>query len=282
MSIFTARQHWLLMLILLLVLGWYWLERDKPAPILVIEQDEPALVSMTTQSPVTSSASSRMIQTVVEKPLIVPEQALEEIQIPFESEELVDWRLERGYPDEINAYGSYDEATLSALAESGDIRAIHTLAERLASRQNLTDTDKAVISGLYRRAVLYGSTFALLHLGVQQETDYKNLPVDDPNRHALALEILATYNLAALRGDRMPNIARGNHFVEQYNIQLTDEDKQLIANRSQEIYTNLSKHRYALALDEFDNSDPDSVVQYFNEVEAIQQKLKDNARKQEQ
>lgn len=280
MSIFTARNG--LLLILMLVFAWYLLGRDKPGitPTALVVWDEPAPESATKNSPA-NLASSRKAQEIPESSSTA-EQTAEGIQIPFESEELVNWRLERGYPDEVNAYGSYDEATLSALAESGDIRAIHTLAERLANRGNLTDTDKAVISGLYRRAALYGSTYAFLYLGIQQETDYKNLPVDHPNRHAMALEILATYNLAALRGDRMPNIARSNHFVEQNQLQLTEEDKQIIVDRSQEIYNNLSKHRYALALDEFDNSVPDSVNQYFNEVEAIQQKLKDNARKQKQ
>ena len=281
MSIFTARNHWLLLLILVSVFVWYLLGRDKPAtaPTTSAVWDEPVPENATKNS-TANLVSNREAQETLE-PSATAEQTLEEIQIPFESQELVNWRLERGYPDEANPYGSYDEVTLSALAESGDIRAIHTLAERLASRENLTDTDRAVISGLYRRAALYGSTFAFLQLGIQQEADYKNLPVDDPNRHAMALEILATYNLAALRGDRMANIARSNYFIEQNQIQLTEEDKQIIAERSQEIYNNLSKHRYALALDEFDNSVPDSVTQYFNEVEAIQQKLKDKARKQE-
>lgn len=279
MSIFATRNYWFSLLILVLVFAWYLSGHDKPAtaPAASVLWDEPAPES-TTRNSSANLASSRKTQETPE-PASTAEQTAEEIQIPFESEELVNWRLERGYPDEANAYSSYDEATLSALAESGDIRAMHTLAERLAKRENLTDTDKAVISGLHRRAALYGSTFAFLYLGMQQETEYKNLAVDDPNRHAMALEILATYNLAALRGDRMPNIARSNHFVEQNQLQLTEEDRQLIADRSQEIYNNLSKHRYALALDEFDNNVPDSVNQYFNEVEAIQQKIKDNARK---
>jgi hypothetical protein len=61
--------------------------------------------------------------------------------------------------------------------------------------------------------------------------------------------------------------------VANNNIQLTEEDKQLIETRAQEIYNNLSKHRDALSLDEFDNYVPESVNQYFGEVETIQKKL---------
>lgn len=279
MPMFTLRHTRLWLLALLVLAAWYFTPSNHHAESTITQQDvtQPGASLgphagiwenlASSQQPARTQTQSPQTPTIIE-PID------EEIKIPMESEELVRWRLDRGYPDDSNPYDSYDETTLKALVDAGDIRAMHTLANIYAQAGNLSDSDREAIADLYRKAALYGSTFAFLHLGVQQESAYANLSTDDPKRHATALEILATYNVAALRGDRMPNIARGNHFVEQNNIQLSEEDRQYIDSRSHEIYTNLSKHRYALALDEFDNEVPDAVQQYFSDVESIQKKIK--------
>lgn len=275
MSMFTARINGFLLLALVVLLGWYLLgirestntDENEGMQHSVIEDN----LNAKHPEPATNPNS---VEKKVVQPIATAQQTYADIEVPVESEELIEWRLERGYPDENNSYNGYDEVTLNTLADSGDIRAMHKLAEHYASRDNLSDADKAVISDIYREAAVYGSTFALLYLGVQQESAYANLSADDPKRHETAIEILSTYNLAALRGDKMPNISRASYFLSQNNIQLSDEDKQTIQSRSQEIYNNLARHRYALSLDEFDNSVPESVSQYFSEVEAVQEKVK--------
>lgn len=280
MLIFTSRNNRLLLGALVLLAGWYIVGSGK------FSNSAAENTAMVSAESIGDKNSFPEVETVAvqqhdasqtnnnAKPVISAMNSLdEEIKIPLESEELVRWRLERGYPDESNSYDSYDEATLNALAETGDVRAIHKLAEFYGSRGELSDAEREVVASLHRRAALYGSTFAFLYLGIEKESAYTRLPQDDPKRHATAIEILATYNVAALRGDKMPNLARGKHFVSNNNIQLTEEDKQLIEARAQEIYNNLSKHRDALSLDEFDNYVPESVNQYFGEVETIQKKL---------
>jgi hypothetical protein len=281
MSIFTTRNNGFLLLALVVLLGWYLLgfkesadTSDKNMEVAKVEN------SSEMSNTVTPAASTSSVEKKTVKPTVNAEQVYDDIRVPEETEELISWREERGYPDDANSYDGYDEGTLNSLADSGDIRAIHKLAEHYANLENPSDADKAVVSALYRDAALHGSTFAFLHLGIQQETAYANLSADDSRRHETAIEILATYNVAALRGDKMPNIARGKSFVAQNNIQLTDEDKQLIQTRSQDIYNNLARHRYALSLEEFDNEVPESVAQYFSEVEAVQEKV--NQRRQQQ
>jgi len=277
MSIFTSRTNRIYLIAVALLVIWYIASPGNSTtentawvlPELVVNANP---VSTADTAPLQQQYASQTTNNST--PVVNAASPLdEEIQVPLESEELMRWRLERGYPDESNSYDSYDEATLNALAETGDVRAIHKLAELYGSRGELSDADREVVASLHREAALYGSTFAFLYLGIQQESAYTNLPQDDPKRHATAIEILATYNVAALRGDKMPNIARGKYFVANNNIQLTEEDKQLIETRAQEIYNNLSKHRDALSLDEFDNYIPESVNQYFGEVETLQKKL---------
>lgn len=286
MSLFSVHNPRLWFVVFVLFLAVYFIHWSNSSnPVMVDGKlQQPAVVDIGVEhKKISEPVQLNSASTVTKKtaPILNASELMDDdIKIPIEGEELVRWRLDRGYPDESNSYDSYDEATLNALASTGDIRAIHKLAEYYASRGNLSDADREVIASLQRAAALYGSTFAFLNLGVQQESAYANLAADDPQRHSAALEILATYQVAALRGDRMPNMVRGNHFVSRNNIQLTDEDNQLIAARAQEIYNNLSKHRNALALDEFDNNVPESVNHYFGEVETIQQKLKTRANKQ--
>lgn len=279
MTMFSSRNNGILLFTLVIVLGWYLLAIKQPADTQVAEENMEfsAVDHSGADEHEAVTVASNLNETTVVQPAAKAEQTVEDIQVPIESEELIEWRLERGYPDEANSYDNYDEATLNTLADSGDVRAMHTLAEQYARRGNLSDEDKKAVADIYRAAALHGSTFAFLHLGIQQEATFGNLSADDPKRHETAIEILATYNVAALRGDKMPNIARGNHFVAQNNIQLTEEDKQQIQSRSQDIYNNLARHRYALSLEEFDNSVPESVSQYFSEVEAVQEKVKQRA-----
>jgi hypothetical protein len=277
MSIFTSRNNWIYGIAIALLVVWYIAHPGKSttentAWVLPEQAVNTIPVSAANTASVQQQDASQTHNNSM--PVLSAAHPLDdEIKVPLESEELVRWRLERGYPDASNSYDSYDEATLNALADTGDVRASHKLAEFYGDRGELSDADREAIASLHRRAAVYGSTFAFLYLGMQQESAYTSLPQDDPKRHATAIEVLATYSVAALRGDKMPNISRGKYFVSNNNIQLTEEDERLIEVRAQEIYNNLSKHRDALALDEFDNYVPESVSDYFGEVEVIQKKL---------
>lgn len=191
------------------------------------------------------------------------------VRVPVESDELIRWRLERGYPDESGIYEGYSEATLKTLADGGDIRALQTLADLYAANGDQSPEHQAMIGDLYRKAAVYGSTFAFVQLGRQKEAAFAALALDDPRRSATAREVLATYRAAALRGDKMPDLARARYFISHNQLQLSAEDQAAISQRAQEIYDHLTRQRYAQGLRDFDNATPAAVDSYLLGVESV-------------
>ena len=190
---------------------------------------------------------------------------------PADRAELAKWEMGRGYKDKSNGYESYDEATLKKLVDAGDIQAMHRLAEIYRDDDHIMEFGFEAAKDLYTKAAIYGSTEAFSRLGsIDWTLVYDKLKGDDPMRHQAALEILATYNVAALRGDQWPNLAAADTFKSINKIKLSVEDEAFIESRAKEIYAELQGKRYELGLGEFDNSVPDSVRRFFDELNSQQ------------
>jgi hypothetical protein len=186
---------------------------------------------------------------------------------PADRELYAKWQLERGYPDGTNTYSNYDEGTLTKLADSGDIQAMHALADLYIDENHLEKYGFKAATEIYNRAAIYGSTNALLHLAIMKSSGLVTIDESDPLHRQNALEILSLLNVAALRGDRMPNISFGDS-IRKKDIVITEDDEKYIQARSQEIYNELQQKRIELGLSSFDNSVPDATKRFFDIIES--------------
>lgn len=164
-------------------------------------------------------------------------------------------------------YESYDIATLESLSNSGDVRAMTHLAERYAKDfidKGEPDKGFELRNQLYFKAASYGSTDALLKLGLAANTGTFKSQFQG---RELALEALAYYEVAAMRGDRFGKVLLGNLPVRENELVLTDADYAYIETRAEEIYQGLQRKRHELELGEFDNEVPESVKRYFDRIQ---------------
>lgn len=182
---------------------------------------------------------------------------------PQNAAEVNDWFGARGYDfgkGSNNEYASYDIDTLEKLAQAGDVRAMKYWGKAVYG--TVGGFEKAKAS--YINAAIHGSTDAINAVGLAMESSlYSNAKLAE-EKNIAALEILAWYNAAALRGDRLPAIIGSKDFIKINKLDLSEEDQQKIQTRSKEIYDDLVQKRRALGLDEFDNSVPDSVNRYLD------------------
>ncbi|HOY22215.1 MAG TPA: hypothetical protein PK002_03630 [Cellvibrio sp.] len=189
-------------------------------------------------------------------------------------DELNQWRLERGYmppnsDKEQNAYNAYTEEALRSLAKNGDVVALHVLADRYLDLEYMQAHEIDVLtSSRVRRdfltdAAIRGSTRALMELGIDYGAEHRNISRTDDEKKAAEIEVLAIYKVATLRGDP-------DHFIDELRvsksirgIEITDADKQHIDLRAKEIYADLQAKRKDMGLDDFDNSVPETVKNYY-------------------
>ncbi len=180
------------------------------------------------------------------------------------SEEIKKWFAERGNykfygPDILSDYQGYDMETLSRLSDSGDIKAMHVMADRAT---NFDDMKKHLW-----RAAVYGSTEALIQLGASNENSegsIKELPGE--RQREKILEILSYYEVAQMRGDWWGNITGAPSLIDRFQVELSENDKLLIKQGAEQIYNNLQAQRAVLGLGEFDNSVPDEVIKFYEEM----------------
>lgn len=164
-------------------------------------------------------------------------------------------------------YESYDTGTLENLANSGDVRAMLQLARRYAEEFIAKgDADKGfeLRNELYFKAAVYGSTGALLQLGLAANTG--SLKSSKKGRE-LALEPLAYYEVAAMRGDRLAKLRLSDLSIQGNDLILNDADYTYIETRAEEIYQDFQRQRHDLGLGEFDNEIPEPVVRYFDRIQ---------------
>jgi hypothetical protein len=220
------------------------------------------------------SVSSDAVDKHISPKAIVIEQNLTILGTPAEAAEIKQWYRDRGrfFANHDVEYKNYDELTLRKLADTGDIRALHALADLYIDDEHfgLEGYGLEATNDLFWKAAAYGSTEALYQLALNMETlKYSSTGPELENRKYV-LEILSLYNTAALRGDEMPNLVSAKAFKFLNHINLSSEEKRFIEQRSQEIYNQLLQKRIELGLGNFDNSQPESVKKYFARLREAQ------------
>jgi hypothetical protein len=156
------------------------------------------------------------------------------------------------------AYDNYNIDTLKKLGDDGDLRALDKLVR---SSKNADESKQ-----LLEKAAIFGSTQALAELGVMANTIYLSPNKTIEEKKAIMIESLAYYEAAQIRGDWTANMDFGRILQKQQQIDLTEADKAEIQERAKVIYDDLQTKRTAMGLGDFDNSIPDSVMKYYEEM----------------
>jgi len=191
---------------------------------------------------------------------------------PVQAAEVADWFASRGsydFSDKNLTYKSYDKLTLEQLAAEGNMRAMHALADFYLDPENIEygGFDPAIEQ--FWNAAIYGSTGALANLAhIHKIKVYETINSIDGKKSA-AIEFLALYKTASLRGDRWSELSDVPTFLKMANIHLPPDDQDKIEARAKEIYNDLESKRNAKGLGNFDNSMPDSVKNLFDKIEKI-------------
>ncbi|WP_334079253.1 hypothetical protein [Microbulbifer sp. M83] len=164
-----------------------------------------------------------------------------------------DWMAERGFYSaaDLQAYASYDLATLQQLAAGGDLLA-NTV---LYSRYVRDGAEEAALETAYNGAVL-GSLLDLRnlagpHLGRAREFRDSNGPATERE----LLDVLTWYQVALMRGDQRA-LHDGLRMIEEYDLQLNEGELRVIEGRAAAIYEGLENARMERGLAPFDNSAP--------------------------
>ena len=178
--------------------------------------------------------------------------------------EIIDWFAKRGVYgfgtlNEQSEYDSYSLETLAKLGDTGDIKALHKLA--------LITPNKDQRKKILEQAAVYGSTGALAHLGIMTTTIGAVGDSKTPEeKKQLAKEALAYYEAAVLRGDWDAKMSFSESALRLVSGELAEQDQRDIQKRAQEIYDDLQAKRTTMGLGDFDNSVPDSVMKYYEEM----------------
>lgn len=179
---------------------------------------------------------------------------------PAQEEVLFKWRQERGYLNmdlqKKAEYEKYDLATLKIMVDSGDVLAQAQLAEHYYGDDHKREIYKAMAMG---------STSAVTRRGATLMSEYEDSN-NDAQRNETLIEVLGLYEMGALRGDPYNQIVTQDWFIKKHAIQLTEQDKIAIKQRGKEIYNEVQQQRFELGLDEFDNTVPEAVSNYYNNL----------------
>jgi hypothetical protein len=241
----------LVLLALLIGLNWKSLYSDKPIDVFQSINSEPATKIKTLEEVIPTSS--------MEKSQNVSETNSQEVA---QLDEVINWQEARGWYDTSNNtqddYKTYSDDTLRQLAESGDLRALHLLAQWAPE-----ETSKELLT----KAAIYGSTFALFnlsnnilaHSGITRD-------MSEERKRPVLIESAAHIMVATIRGDILNTKHLGINIIEgRFNMKLSDDDLELVNARAQEIYSSLESQRISLGLGKFDNSIPPAIKAYFKD-----------------
>lgn len=215
--------------------------------------------------PVNATSSRGPNNSAQEQSLVVEEKPRRNSSgiegTPAEAEVVRNWQQERGYlgrdRQKLEEYKGFDISTLKIMIDSGDLLAQSALIRRSIGEMKTREIYKALAMG---------STEAVMMLGIEREVAYEEKVEAGDESDALVNEVLAVYEMGALRGDRYNQIVLQNDFIKKHNIQLTEEDKKAIRQRGKELYDEIQQKRFELGLDEFENTVPSEVNNYYNNL----------------
>lgn len=183
---------------------------------------------------------------------------------PAGIEEVQAWQESRGYFPlvEIELYKTYGVESLQTLADTGDLKAIHALAELRAQ-----EGDVQVVKDIYLHGAVLGSTSALLRaarimkpardMSIYQGKDGEKLYREHMH------EALSLLEVALIRGDESEMVTQQIREIKK-EISLTDAESSAILRKAAETYAYLEYKRNEAGLGPFNNDIPPVIAEYFS------------------
>ena len=160
--------------------------------------------------------------------------------------------------DEMHAYETYSVEALENLVDTGDLMAMHMLAEA-----HLREGDLIGAVSVFELAAVNGSTGALSFLGTFLLTQASNLEaLGNRDRFRMYINGFAYYEVAAMRGD-LATLQLGIESIDRYDFEMTPSRADMIHQRAEEFYKGLASRRIAQGLPAFDNSIPEYALQHY-------------------
>lgn len=160
-------------------------------------------------------------------------------------------------------YRSYSDAALLSLGEQGDTKALIILSHKLRESYLNVTKDRALSNwqeaiAANHMAVAYGATQPLgtIALAIETQKLRGNLAtLSEQQVKDIVLEMLSIYQVGVIRGDSTM-FSKAQALVEKYQVDLSEDDKEVIFNKGSEKYREFNAVRIELGLDEYDNSVP--------------------------
>jgi hypothetical protein len=184
---------------------------------------------------------------------------------PVEMAEVKEWFNRMGYPAfDTNEYSSYDQKALEKLAKNGDVRAINLLAQMIYGTEGF-DASKS----LYLEGAARGSTDSINSIALITYIERLRGVTDDIQRQSVVVDLLAWSKVGKLRGDEFSYLNGGRSYIQDYVI--SEEQEANSDKLAQQYYQQLQIKRDELGLGAFDNSVPESVKNFFDQLKLSQQ-----------
>jgi hypothetical protein len=198
--------------------------------------------------------SSQITNKVEEK------SPLQKVISYIDAKELISWMDQSGMfgLDELKDYAHYDEKTLTAFAENGDLKAAKLLGEKYLSVGNY---EKATY--YYKLGAVYGSIASISSLATITSSITSLTP--EAEARIMAVETLAYRTVMGVRGDKWNSKQRIESFYRDYEhfigtpLVLTSDEQNVLNARATEIYEDLLQRRRDRGLNAFDNEPPTGV-----------------------
>lgn len=160
-------------------------------------------------------------------------------------------------------YAGLDRSTLEKMLNDGNINALFSLIYSKDFILSRHETFEYI-----EKAALFGSTDALLQASIYSETyaigSGQNLTREE--REKFIIDAIAYLHTAELRGDWWPSIQSKSRLLKTFNSFITEELMLKIDIRGNEIYNNLEQKRISQGLGAFDNSVPESVIEFYGRM----------------
>lgn len=179
--------------------------------------------------------------------------------------EIRSWFLSRGTAgfsgkDAIFDYMSLDRATLEKMLNEGNVNVLFSL---IFNDNFFVKGDEAI--QYIEKAIVMGSSDALLSASIHFETLAGGLggKLTREERTQYIVDSLAYLRVAELRGDFWPSIQSKHRLTRQFKSFLTEDVKSQINPRADELYSKFEQQRINLGLGPFDNSVPQSVIDFY-------------------
>lgn len=192
---------------------------------------------------------------------------------PEEEAAAREWARARGFDRKSTGYQYYDQATLEALAATGDMYAQQRLGFKAARERDFLRAEV-----LLKQAAVGGSVFALdlLALNATSQALEANQNEQKDEARQQLMEALAWSQIANRRGyEALPASGFREGSIERnlkdMGFELSPEDRERIDKMAERRYQSLARQRAEQGHDPFDNSTPELFEKLNRAAETYQQ-----------